>query len=261
MGIQSLNDNDLKRLGRQHSAQEALQAFGVARGIFERVSFDLIYARQDQSISEWKLELQQALSSGLDHLSLYQLTVEEGTAFGDRYSIGKLKGLPDEDRASDLFEVTQEVCEQNGMPAYEISNHSRAGSECQHNIVYWKYGDYAGIGPGAHGRLTLNNARYSTESYRQPDKWLLEVSTGCGDKLMQKLSLKEQGQEFVLMGMRLNKGICKKRYEHFFGHTPDAKIMQELESNELIKSNSDRVFTTKRGRLLLNYVIGEMLID
>jgi len=261
MGIQSLNDNDLKRLGRQHSAQEALQAFGVARGIFERVSFDLIYARQDQSISDWKSELQQALSGDLDHLSLYQLTIEEGTAFGDRYSVGKLKGLPDEDRASDLFEVTQELCEQNRMPAYEVSNHARAGSECQHNIVYWRNGDYAGIGPGAHGRLTLNNDRYSTESYRQPDRWLFEVSKGSGDKLRQKLSLKDQGQEFVLMGMRLNEGICKKRYEHFFGRTPNAKTMQDLERNDLIKSNSDRVFATTRGRLLLNYVIGEMLVD
>ena len=261
MGIQSLNDKDLRRLGRQHTAQEALQAFTVARGIFERVSFDLIYARQDQSVLEWKSELQQALSADLDHLSLYQLTIEEGTAFGDRYSLGKLKGLPDDDRASDLFETTQDLCEQSGMPAYEISNHARSGSECQHNIVYWKYGDYAGIGPGAHGRLTLNNDRYSTESFRQPDKWLFEVSKGCGDQLMQKLSLNDQGQEFVLMGMRLSEGISKKRYEHFFGCTPNAKIMQGLESNDLIKSTSGYIFTTTRGRLLLNYVIGEILAD
>jgi putative oxygen-independent coproporphyrinogen III oxidase len=261
MGIQSLNDQDLKRLGRRHSAKEALKAFAIARDIFVRVSFDLIYARQDQSISEWKSELQQALNGDLDHLSLYQLTIEEGTAFGDRYAIGKLKGLPDEDRASDLYEVTQELCELNGMPAYEISNHARVGSECQHNIVYWKYGDYAGIGPGAHGRLTLESDRYSTEGYRQPDRWLSKVSDGCGDKLMQKLSLKDQGREFVLMGMRKNEGICKDRYQSFFGHPPKAGAVRGLEHDGLITATSGRISTTPRGRMLLNYVIGELLMD
>jgi putative oxygen-independent coproporphyrinogen III oxidase len=261
MGIQSLNDRDLKRLGRQHSAREALGAFTIARNIFNRVSFDLIYARQDQSISEWRSELQQALSGDLDHLSLYQLTIEEGTAFGDRYAIGKLKGLPDEDRASDLFEVTQELCELNGMPAYEVSNHARPGLECQHNIVYWKYGDYAGIGPGAHGRLTLKNDRYSTEGYLQPDRWLLEVSGGCGDKLVQKLPLKDQGQEFVLMGMRLTEGICKDRYQNFFGHPPKPTVVQNLERDGLIKATADRIYATPRGRMLLNYVIGNLLVN
>lgn len=261
MGIQSLNDQDLKRLGRQHSAKEALEAFETARDVFDLVSFDLIYARQNQSVSEWKSELQQALNNGLDHLSLYQLTIEEGTAFGDLYAIGKLKGLPDEDRASDLFEVTQELCELNGMHAYEVSSHARAGSECQHNIVYWKYGDYAGIGPGAHGRLTLENGRYSTEGYHQPDRWLSKVSNGCGDKLMKKLSLKDQGQEFVLMGMRLNEGICIERYKSFFRHPTNATVVRSLEHDGLIKATSGRISATPRGRMLLNYVIGELLVD
>jgi len=261
MGIQSLNDKDLKKLGRQHSAKEALEAFSVAKNIFERVSFDLIYARQNQSISDWKSELQQALKGDLDHLSLYQLTIEEGTAFGSRYSLGKLKGLPDEDLASDLFEITQELCELNGLHAYEVSNHARAGSECRHNIVYWKYGDYAGIGPGAHGRLSLENGRYSTEGYRQPDEWLSKVSDGCGDKLMQKLSLKTQGQEFVLMGMRLKEGICEARYQYFFGHRPKTKVIQDLKSENLINSASGKISATPRGRMLLNYVIGELLMN
>ena len=261
MGIQSLNDQDLKRLGRQHSAKEALEAFTTARNIYERVSFDLIYARQEQSISQWKSELQQALNRDIDHLSLYQLTIEEGTAFGDRYAVGKLTGLPDEDRASDLFEITQELCEQNGMKAYEVSNHARAGSECQHNILYWKYGDYAGIGPGAHGRLTLENNRYSTEGYSQPSKWLSAVSEGCGDKLTQKLSLYDQSQEFVLMGMRLTEGICKKRYQNFFGYSAKSSAIQSLEYEGLIKTTSEKISTTPRGRMVLNYVIRELLMD
>ena len=260
MGIQSLNDQDLKRLGRQHSAKEALNAFTIARTIFDRVSFDLIYARQNQSISEWRSELQQALNSDIDHLSLYQLTIEDGTAFGDRYAIGRLKGLPDQDLAADLFEITQDLCEQNRMPAYEISNHARSGSECQHNIVYWKYGDYAGIGPGAHGRLTLKNNRYSTEGYLQPDKWLSMVSKGCGDRLMEKMSLYNQGQEFVLMGMRLSEGICTDRYKSFFGHSPKPKVIQKLTCEGLVKLTSSRITTTLRGRMLLDYVIKELLM-
>ena len=259
MGIQSLNDRDLKKLGRRHSAKEALDAFAVARNIFERVSFDLIYARQDQSVSDWKAELQQALMGDLDHLSLYQLTIEEGTTFGDRYALGKLRGLPDEDQAANLYEITQELCELNGMPAYEISNHARAGSECRHNIVYWKYGDYAGIGPGAHGRLTIENNRYSTEGYHHPDRWLSEVSNGCGDLLKQNLSLKDQGLEFVLMGMRLNEGICNDRYAKFFGRPPTAKIIESLELRGLINETPGRISATPRGRVLLNYVISELL--
>ena len=261
MGIQSLNDQDLKRLGRQHSAKEALEAFTTARNIYERVSFDLIYARQEQSISQWKSELQQALNRDIDHLSLYQLTIEEGTAFGDRYAVGKLTGLPDEDRASDLFEITQELCEQNGMKAYEVSNHARAGSECQHNILYWKYGDYAGIGPGAHGRLTLENNRYSTEGYSQPSRWLSAVSEGCGDKLTQKLSLYDQGQEFVLMGMRLTEGICKKRYQNFFGYSPKPSAVQSLEYGGLVTTTSEKISTTPRGRMVLDYVIRELFMN
>ena len=164
LGIQALNDPDLKALGRLHTTKEAMAAFDVARNAFERVSFDLIYARQGQSVKAWEKELTTALGLAIDHLSLYQLTIETGTAFGDRYAAGKLRGLPNDDLAADMYDLTQSVCENKGFPGYEVSNHSKPGSESIHNKIYWQYGDYVGIGPGAHGRVTLNNQRYSTET-------------------------------------------------------------------------------------------------
>ncbi|NNE52265.1 MAG: coproporphyrinogen III oxidase, partial [Sulfitobacter sp.] len=159
MGIQALNDADLKRLGRIHTVQEALAAFDIARNRFERVSFDLIYGRQEQTLKNWEAELKQALSMAIDHLSLYQLTIEQGTAFGDRYARGKLRGLPNEDLGADMYTVTQEICGQMGFPRYEVSNHARPGAESRHNLIYWRYGDYLGIGPGAHGRLSLHGRK------------------------------------------------------------------------------------------------------
>ena len=146
MGIQALNDRDLKALGRLHTASEAMAAFEIARGAFDRVSFDLIYARQGQSVQAWEAELKQALTLAVDHLSLYQLTIEEGTAFGDRFAAGKLRDLPDDDRAADMFALTQGICSDAGFQSYEVSNHARSGCESIHNKIYWRYGDYAGIG-------------------------------------------------------------------------------------------------------------------
>lgn len=261
MGIQSLNDKDLKRLGRLHTAKEALKSFDVAQKVFERTSFDLIYARQDQTLDDWKSELKQALNVGLNHISLYQLTIENGTAFGNLYAAGKLSGLPDEDLASDLFEMTRELCDSNGLKAYEVSNHARTGYECRHNLVYWNYGDYAGIGPGAHGRLTLNQSKYSTETYRQPSKWLSEVESGSGDSSVIDLSREDQGMEMVLMGMRLSGGISIKRFQMFFGKLPSQRVLTDLISQGLIKVKSDRIQTTEYGTLLLNYVVQQLLAD
>ncbi|MCY4179927.1 MAG: radical SAM family heme chaperone HemW, partial [Litoreibacter sp.] len=159
LGIQALNDPDLKALGRLHSVSEARTALDIAKSTFDRVSFDLIYARQNQTPGEWRAELTQALTFGTDHLSLYQLTIEDGTAFGDRFAIGKLCGLPDEDHAADMYEITQELTEAAGLPAYEVSNHARPSQESRHHLIYWRGGDYIGIGPGAQGRLTLSNKR------------------------------------------------------------------------------------------------------
>ena len=208
MGIQALNDVDLKALGRLHSTKEALTAFDIARTTFDRISFDLIYARQNQTLQGWRDELTQALSMAIDHLSLYQLTIEGGTAFGDRYAAGKLRGLPDEDRAADMFELTQELCDQHGFPAYEVSNHAKSGSESIHNNIYWKYGDYAGIGPGAHGRLTLNGQKFATETHLTPGRWLKSVTQNAsGESERSLLSSEDQVTEFLLMGLRLNKGV------------------------------------------------------
>ena len=208
MGIQALNDADLRALGRLHTVDEGLTAFETARDIFDRVSFDLIYARQGQGVADWQAELERALALGLNHLSLYQLTIEDGTAFGDRYAIGKLRGLPDEDLAADLYEITQEVCEKAGLRAYEVSNHAKDGYESAHNLTYWRYQDYAGVGPGAHGRLTIDSVKYATETSLAPGRWLEDVeTTGSGESLRSPLSTKDQWAERLLMGLRLSEGV------------------------------------------------------
>jgi putative oxygen-independent coproporphyrinogen III oxidase len=243
MGIQALNDVDLKALGRMHSTKEALAAFDIARATFERVSFDLIYARQNQTRQGWRDELTQALSMAIDHLSLYQLTIEGGTAFGDRYAAGKLRGLPDEDRAADMFELTQELCDQHGFPAYEVSNHAKSGSESIHNKIYWKYGDYVGIGPGAHGRLTLNGQKFATETHLTPGRWLKSVNENAsGESERTLLSSEDRVTEFLLMGLRLNEGVD-------LGRLPDAAV-QKL--GHKIKELTDSGFIVRSGgRLIL----------
>ncbi|MCR9113781.1 MAG: radical SAM family heme chaperone HemW, partial [Rhodobacteraceae bacterium] len=204
MGIQALNDADLKRLGRVHTVAEAKQAFEIARKKFDRVSFDLIYARQDQSPQSWRTELSEALSMAVDHLSLYQLTIEPGTAFGERYAKGGLKGLPEDDTAAEMYDTTQEVCTAAGFEAYEVSNHAKSGAESRHNLVYWRYGDYVGIGPGAHGRITMNGQRYETEAWSNPDKWLTGSAVSQTEKTRSPVTQDDQAAEFLLMGLRLS---------------------------------------------------------
>jgi oxygen-independent coproporphyrinogen-3 oxidase len=261
MGIQALDDVDLRRLGRIHTGAEALAAFDVARRCFNRVSFDLIYARQDQSVSMWEAELKRALSLAVDHLSLYQLTIEDGTAFADRYRVGKLRGLPDEDLAADMYAITQDICADAGMPAYEVSNHARPGAESRHNLIYWRYGDYAGIGPGAHGRLTMKGARHATECLRAPGAWLAAVSDGQAESIREALSPQEQAQELLLMGLRLSEGVDLARYQSLTGEKlPDQRI-EELSVMGLIERVDTRIKTTDQGRLLLNQVIASLLDD
>jgi len=161
------------------------------------VSFDLIYARQDQNLSDWRAELSIALSMAVDHLSLYQLTIEDGTAFGDRYARGGLKGLPVEDTAADMFDATQEICEAHGYEAYEVSNHAKPGSESRHNLIYWRYGDYLGIGPGAHGRVTVGDRKFATEAFRMPTRWLEAVEAGTGEKTKDALTPLDQANEYL----------------------------------------------------------------
>lgn len=261
MGVQALNDVDLKALGRLHSHAEALAAFDVARGIFDRVSFDLIYARQNQTVNAWRDELSLALSLAVDHLSLYQLTIESGTAFGDRYSAGKLRGLPDEDHAADMYEITQQLCEDAGFPAYEVSNHAKLGAESLHNKIYWKYGDYAGIGPGAHGRLTLGGRKYATEAPLAPGAWREKVKkTGSGEGGCIELSVSDQTTEFLLMGLRLTEGVDLTRLKPGQLNQFAPKI-KELSDMGLIDRAVDKLIVTPRGRPILNAVLRHLLDD
>jgi len=261
MGIQALNDEDLRRLGRIHSVAEARAAFDVARNCFDRVSFDLIYARQGQTLSDWKHELNQALSMAIDHLSLYQLTIEEGTAFGDRYARGKLRDLPSDDSAADMYLATQDICADHGMPAYEVSNHARAGAESRHNLIYWRYGDYVGIGPGAHGRLTLNGTRYATESIRAPGGWLDAVSKGNGDCVKTSLNPDEYSAEHLMMGLRLNEGIDTERFAQLAGHPLPQKKLDDLLQMNMVTQSGNILRATDQGRAVLNAVLRELLAD
>ncbi|MCR9149721.1 MAG: radical SAM family heme chaperone HemW [Rhodobacteraceae bacterium] len=260
LGVQALNDGDLRRLGRLHSAAEARAAFDVARKTFDRVSFDLIYARQDQTAAAWRRELRDALGMAVDHLSLYQLTIEDGTAFAARHAAGGLAGLPDEDRAADLWEITQEECAAAGLPGYEISNHARPGAESRHNLIYWRSGDWAGIGPGAQGRLTLGPARWATEAPRAPGAWLEAVEqTGSGEGPREALGRADRAVELVMMGLRLTEGVEIERLQHY-GHSginfPEIRCLEE---EGLIGTGGGRLRATAAGRPLLNAILRRIL--
>lgn len=261
MGVQALNDADLRRLGRIHTVKEAQAAFQIARDTFENVSFDLIYARQGQTPAAWRAELTEALALAVDHLSLYQLTIEQGTAFGDRYNAGKLRDLPDDDDAAEMYEITQEVCGAAGLSAYEVSNHARVGAECRHNLVYWRYGDYVGIGPGAHGRVTLAGARSATEAYRQPNAWLDAAERGSGDKLREGLTHGDEATELLLMGLRLSEGVSLGRYEALAKRALKPAALTELLELGMVTQTGDRLVATQRGRFVLNSVLSKLLED
>ena len=257
MGLQALNDSDLKALGRLHSAEEGLAAFDVARRVFDRCSFDLIYARQDQSLAAWRAELERALSLAPDHVSLYQLTIEPGTAFGDRFARGRLPGLPDEDLAADMYAATQEACEVACLPAYEISNHARSGAESRHNLTYWEGGDWAGIGPGAHGRFTLAGERLATEAIRAPTGWLDAVDRGSGEAHRRAIPKGEVREERLMMGLRLSSGVDMGREieDLIFKFN----YINELTDFQLLETRGDRIRLTPEGRPLLNAVLRELL--
>lgn len=255
LGVQALDDKALRLLGRRHSVAEAMSALEVARDAYERVSFDLIYARQEQSLDAWRDELARAIALGPDHLSLYQLTIEEGTAFGDRYRLGRLRGLPDEDLGADLFDLTQDMCAAAGMPAYEVSNHCSPGQESRHNLVYWRYGDYVGIGPGAHGRVTMGGIRRATCAPRQPESWLAwsrdEAALVAGEALSQE----EQAQEYLLMSLRLAEGTDLDRHQALLGSRVDWESVSSLCEQGLLWHQGARIGTTAKGRPLLNAIL------
>ena len=262
IGIQALNDADLKALGRLHSVSEARAAYDLARNTFERVSFDLIYARQFQTLRDWRAELTEALSMAADHMSLYQLTIEDGTAFGDRLALGKLRGLPKDDDAADMYLATQDICQAAGLPAYEVSNHAVAGAESRHNLIYWRNGDYAGIGPGAHGRLTLNGQRLATDTPLSPSRWLQQVErTGNGEYPRQSLSGADQAAEYLMMGLRLSERISLDRYEALADSPLNSRDINMLQDLSLVEVDPGRMRVTQSGRPVLNAIIRELLIS
>ena len=259
MGVQALNDRDLKRLGRIHSAKEAQQAFDIARQTFERVSFDLIYARQDQTLDDWRSELREALGMAIDHLSLYQLTIEQGTAFGDRYAAGRLRGLPEDDLAADMYHATQDICDAAGLGAYEVSNHAKPGSESRHNMIYWRYGDYVGIGPGAHGRITRDRQRFATEAFSSPERWLTSVEKGNAEKRAIPLSQQDQAAEYLLMGLRITDGIDADRFAALSGVPLNPETVAHLQEIGMVETGGTALRATRQGRAVLNAVIRDLL--
>ncbi len=259
LGVQALNDKDLRALGRLHNVAEAMKAVELARSIFPRLSFDLIYARPGQTTTEWTAELEQAVVRAADHLSLYQLTIEEGTPYFALHQAGKLI-VPDDEHAAALFEVTQEITEKHGLPAYEVSNHARPGAESRHNLVYWRYQEYAGIGPGAHGRLILPDGRHATAMVRKPEDWLGRVeSWGDGIEVDEILSQEEEGDELLLMGLRLREGIDLERFERIAGRQMDPRRLADLREHGMVETlPNGRLRTTRSGFFVLDAVVADL---
>jgi putative oxygen-independent coproporphyrinogen III oxidase len=259
LGVQALDDAALKELGRLHSAKEALDAVAVARSIFDRYSFDLIYARPRQTLDDWARELARALDEATDHLSLYQLTIEPDTPFFALQATGKL-ALPGEDLARDLYDLTQSVCANAGLPAYEISNHARPGAECRHNLAYWRGHEYAGVGPGAHGRLHIAGRRHATETERRPESWLSRVeATGTGISVDEALTPGECADEYLLMGLRLAEGIEPSRYLALSGREINPQRVAVLHDEGAVETTADgRLRVTRNGFPVLDAVVADL---
>ncbi len=259
LGVQALDDDVLKSLGRTHTAQEALAAVAIARASFERYSFDLIYARQGQSPQAWAAELKRAIDEAGEHLSLYQLTIEPDTPFHALQSAGKLT-VPNEDSARLLWDTTQSVCAAAGLPAYEISNHARPGAECRHNLVYWRGHEYAGLGPGAHGRLDIDGERHATVTERRPEAWLMRVeSLGHGVVGDDTLLRSQMADEFLLMGLRLSEGIDPARYQRLAGRALDPRRIQILQQEGAIElTPGGKLRVTQTGFPVLDAVVADL---
>jgi oxygen-independent coproporphyrinogen-3 oxidase len=259
MGIQALNDIDLKRLGRTHSTSEALQAFDIAKNIFNRVSFDLIYARENQTLQDWEDELKKALSYSIDHISLYQLTIEENTRFADLYKLGKIT-LPQDELANAMYEQTHNILSQCGYDRYEISNYAKIGQECRHNLAYWRYQPYIGIGPGAHGRIYKNQKFYATQTIKSPQTWLDSVATkNHGMELMTILTPQEQAEEMLLMGLRLKEGININRFETICNKQLYQDNLNFLIEQKFLFIDNTQLIATQKGLCVLNSIIAELL--
>jgi oxygen-independent coproporphyrinogen-3 oxidase len=256
LGVQALNDGDLKVLGRLHSVAEARRAIDLAARTFERFSFDLIYARPGQTPEAWRAELGDALTMVRDHLSLYQLTIEDGTPFAGLHRAGKL-AVPKPELAEALYAITQELTEAAGVPAYEISNHACSGAESRHNLTYWRYGEYAGVGPGAHGRLVVNGQRRALMTERRPEAWAASVEQQ-GHAIVEHAALApaEEADEMLLMGLRLAEGIDLRRLQALGGMRPSPAAIERLERLALLERRApDHLVATRAGRVVLNELV------
>jgi putative oxygen-independent coproporphyrinogen III oxidase len=258
VGVQALNDADLRALGRRHSVAEAIAALETAKSIFPRMSFDLIYARVGQSEKDWRAELERAMKLATEHVSLYQLTIEPDTIFERLWRAGKL-ALPDEDLGRALFDTTQEITEKYGMPAYETSNHARPGAESRHNLVYWRYGDYVGIGPGAHGRIGVGPGKRAQATEKHPEMWLAQVeSEGHGLISDDPLTQEEQSDEYLLMGLRLREGIDIHRYEAISGRRLARSQIESLAADGFVTESGGRIMVTPMGAPLLDTIVADL---
>ena len=259
LGVQALNDIDLKALGRQHSVAEALMALDVATGVFDRTSFDLIYNRAGQTPAAWRKELELALAREPEHVSLYQLTIEPETLFERMVNSGKMT-LPDADAQRALWDVTQEVTARHGLPGYEVSNHARPGAECRHNLVYWRYGEYAGVGPGAHGRILTTRGRRAQATERHPEMWLTCVETeGHGLVEDELLNAEQEGDEFLLMGLRLREGVDPQRYFLITGKKLSQSRISELVGDGLVEfTRENRLRVSSEGFPVLDAVVADL---
>lgn len=260
LGVQALNDADLKKLGRLHNVAEAMTALEIAASTFDRYSFDLIYARPGQSHKDWEAELGQAIAMGTQHLSLYQLTIEEGTPFASLHKAGRLK-VPEPELADELYALTQQLTDAAGLPAYEVSNHAAPGEESRHNLLYWRYGEYVGIGPGAHGRIIYGENRYATSTERLPERWLSSVSdVGSAFAEFEGVDTNAQADELLLMGLRISEGADLSRLAALAGVQVAQSKIAELRDMQLLAHDeaSNRLHATPQGRFILNRLVLEL---
>ena len=263
LGVQALDDGVLKFLGRGHSAAEAIKAVELAAHLFDRFSFDLIYARPGQSVAEWQAELRRGLKLAGDHLSLYTLTIEANTGFAGAVARGAFIP-PDGDANAALYEATQDVCDAAGLPAYEISNHARPGFECRHNLTYWRYGDYVGVGPGAHGRFGTGGEKRATQQWKKPERWLEQVEqAGHGTEAIDSVDLQSRAAEALMMGLRLTEGVYAENFNAVVGAPLQTMIsapaLRRLIDGGMAGQDASRLWVTAKGRPVLDSVLGALL--
>jgi putative oxygen-independent coproporphyrinogen III oxidase len=262
LGVQALDPVALRLLGRAHDRGEAIAAIERARNTFARFSFDLIYARPGQSVADWRSELDEALALAGEHLSLYQLTIEPGTAFATLARRSEIV-LPEEETAVALFELTQDRLFAHGLPAYEISNHARPGAKCRHNLTYWRYQDYVGIGPGAHGRLTRSGTKHATRQHRLPERWLAAVeAAGTGLEEVATIDRETAVEEMLMMGLRLVEGVPRRRLEQMAGQAAEAlfgRNLAPLVDGGFLSLDAERLTASSAGRQRLNAVLAALL--